>query len=473
MALDIKQTLRLSQQLVMTPQLQQAIKLLQLGRMELAILLRKELLENPVLEESTDEDDKEVAKEAEKPSDDPSELKVEGDGANEIDWENYLSTNSQNTSGPIKSADKDAPSYENILTNKKTLSDHLYWQLKLSAPDEKTEAVGELIIGNIDEDGYFRSTPEEVAEKSGESVSFVESILAFIQTFDPIGIASRDLCECLLLQTNSIKNPYMIQTIIKNHLHDLEIKNYKAIQKALNISFSEVVDAVKKIAKLEPKPGRAFYDTESVYITPDIFVYNVGGEFIIALNEDGLPKLRISNFYKNIMRTHDGGNVEKEYINEKLKSAIWLIRSIHQRQRTIYRVTESIIKFQLEFFRQGIAHLKPMVLKDVADDISMHESTISRVTTNKYMHTPQGIFELKYFFNSAIKTSPGEDDVASQTVKDKIKKIISCENTKKPLSDQEIVDMLKTESISIARRTVAKYREILNILPSSKRKQLF
>ena len=258
-----------------------------------------------------------------------------------------------------------------------------------------------------------------------------------------------------------------------DHLKDLEDKKYENIAKKLGVSMDEVITAVSIIREFEPKPGRSYSDEETIYVSPDIYVFKVGDEYEIVLNEDGLPKLRINGYYKDVLSRKDSlpDNV-KSYIQEKLKSAAWLIKSIHQRQRTIYKVTESIVKFQRDFFDKGITHLKPLVLREVAEDIQMHESTISRVTTNKYVYTPQGLFELKFFFNSAISSMDG-DSVASESVKEHIRNIIKMENKEKPYSDQEIADILRKLNIRVARRTVAKYRESMRILPSRKRRKPF
>ncbi|MFM8313758.1 MAG: RNA polymerase factor sigma-54, partial [Deltaproteobacteria bacterium] len=313
-----------------------------------------------------------------------------------------------------------------------------------------------------------------IAQKENFDVHEVEAVLYRIQEFDPIGVASRDLKECLLVQIYDLKeNDDLLEAMIENHLSDLEKKNYGAICKALNLSMEEVVERVKIIEELEPKPGRAFGGSPAHYIIPDIYVVKRGDEYVVMLNEDGLPKLKISSFYKNLLdKESENQQITKDYVQGKLRSAVWLIRSIHQRQRTIYKVTESIVKQQYDFFEKGISHLKPMVLRDVADDIGMHESTISRVTTNKYVHTPRGIFELKFFFNSGISRVHGAD-VASETVKEKVKAIIATEPPAHPFSDQKIVELLLKENINIARRTVAKYREMLGILPSSRRKKVF
>jgi RNA polymerase sigma-54 factor len=297
-------------------------------------------------------------------------------------------------------------------------------------------------------------------------------MLFHIQSFDPVGVGARDLKECLQLQAKYFNlDDTIVNEIILNHLHHLENKNYKAIARALKKSMDEIIAAVKIIQGLEPKPARQFSDEQPQYITPDIYVYKFEDDFVIMLNDDGMPKLRVNSLYKSAINGEGKvSDATKDYIQEKLRSATWLIRSIHQRQKTIFRVMESIVRFQKEFFEKGIAYLKPMVLRDVAQDISMHESTISRVTTNKYAYTPQGIFELKYFFNSSISRIHGED-IASASVQDKIRQIIESEDPKKPFSDSKISELLKEANIDIARRTVAKYREMMKVLPSSKRKQ--
>jgi RNA polymerase sigma-54 factor len=298
----------------------------------------------------------------------------------------------------------------------------------------------------------------------------VEQVLGRVQEFDPQGVAARDLQECLLIQARHVgADDDLVLGIISKHLHNLEKHNYAAIAKDLNQPLEEVYEATKVVLAFDPKPGRAYTDEESNYITPDVHIQKVGDKYFVVANDDGLPKLKISDFYRIALSK---GAKAREYIQERLRSAQWLIRSIQQRQRTIVRVTESILRFQREFFEKGSAYLKPLILRDVADDIGMHESTVSRVTTNKYVHTPQGIFELKYFFNSGITRSDG-DDLASEAVKLKIRQIVANEDPKHPHSDQKIVELLLEQNIEIARRTVAKYREQLRIQPSSKRKQVF
>lgn len=460
----------------MTPQLQMAIKLLQLSRLELVDTIHRELEENPALEEVPEGSP--VEQLTEQPESLPAEVAekevtIEDQLQQDIDWSNYL--DEYNTPGRVsfESEDKDSPKYESFIAPKESLNAHLLWQFLMTKPTQEEEKIGSLIIGNLNKDGYLKVGVEEIAKTGDALLERVEAVLATLQTFDPIGVAARDLKECLLIQARHLGLENTIVTdIISNHLSDLEKKNFKAICKALKKSMDEVVSAVNIIKGMEPKPGRQFSDEPPQYINPDIFVYKLENDFVIVLNDDGMPKLRVNSFYKSsISRGKKISGDAEDYIQDKMRSAAWLIKSIHQRQKTIYRVMESILRFQRGFFDKGIAHLKPMVLRDVAQDINMHESTISRVTTNKYAYTPQGIFELKYFFNSSIRRVEG-GAIASASVQEKIRQLIVNEDPKKPYSDDKIAQLLKNEHIHIARRTVAKYREMLKVLPSNKRKQL-
>jgi len=476
MAIELRQQLKLTQQLIMTPQLQMAIKLLQLSRLELVDMIHQEMEENPALEETLETAAEDPQKETEETppvdSQPEKEVTIEENISHDIDWENYL--DEYNAPGRInfESEARDAPRYDTFIARKESLSEHLLWQLLMLSPPEEEREIGNLIAGNLNRDGYLDTSVEELSAACGFPPEKVEAVLQLMQTFDPIGICARNLSECLLIQARHFGlESTIVVDIINNYLNHLENKNYKAISAALKISVDEVVSAVYIIQGLEPKPGRQFSDEEPQYITPDIYVYKIEDEFAIVLNDDGMPKLRVNSYYKKAMgRDSKFSGQAKEYIQDKLRSATWLIRSIHQRQKTIYRVMESIVKSQNDFFEKGISYLKPMVLRDVALDIGMHESTISRVTTNKYAYTPQGIFELKYFFNSSISRIHGEA-IASASVQEKIKQIIVSENPRKPYSDSKISELLKEANIDIARRTVAKYREILNVLPSNKRKQ--
>jgi len=364
--------------------------------------------------------------------------------------------------------------YENIISAKQTLHDHLNWQIGVAGFNEEEETIATILASYINDDGYIKTPFEEIAKEEGVTLEELNDVIPFIHEFDPAGVGARDLKECLLIQAQHLQEDTKdLVRIINEHLSDLEKKNFPAIAKALEVDVEYIVDLCQVIFDMDPKPGRVFMAQDTHYITPDVHVYKMADEYVVALNEDGLPRLRISNLYKSFLKgKKDEDKNTKDYIQDKLKSAIWLIKSIHQRQRTIYKVTESIVKHQEDFFEKGPAFIKPMILKDVANDIGMHESTVSRVTTNKYVHTPRGIFELKYFFNSGINKTDG-DSVASQSVKLKIKDLVSDEDPKNPLSDQKIVDLLKKEGIKIARRTVAKYREVLKILPSSKRKKYY
>jgi RNA polymerase sigma-54 factor len=477
MALELRQQLKLTQQLIMTPQLQMAIKLLQLSRQELVDKIKQELEENPALEEvqetlaeeqATDQKDKDKKDETS-----VKEVAIEEKINDDIDWSNYL--DEYNSPGRInfESESKETPRYEAFIASKESLSEHLLWQFLMTSPSRKNINIGSLIIGNLNRDGYLEISVEEIARMSDSDTKKVENVLSLLQTFDPVGICARDLKECLLLQIKHLKiDDTLVTNIITDHLGDLEKRNYKAICKALKTSIENVIAAVNIIQKLEPKPGREFSDENPQYITPDIYVHKLENDFVVMLNDDGMPKLRVSSFYKkSISRGNKISGEVEDYIQDKLRSAAWLIKSIHQRQKTIYRVMESILKFQHDFFEKGISHLKPMVLRDVAQDIDMHESTISRVTTNKYAYTPQGIFELKYFFNSSIRRVHG-GTIASASVQEKIRQIIAGEDPKNPFSDDKISKLLQESHISIARRTVAKYREILKVLPSNRRKQI-
>ncbi|MDI9569761.1 MAG: RNA polymerase factor sigma-54 [Pseudomonadota bacterium] len=487
MAFELKQNLKLTQQLIMTPQLQQAIKLLQLSRLEMVDMINKEMEENPLLEEVSPNED--VAEEAPaeadslrgregeeiKPADHTVEITGEGDGREEFDWNNYLEDY-----GPMgvtyQRAEDEGTTWDNILTKTPSLVDHLMWQLKLSPMTEAEMRVGEQIIGNLDQNGYLRASVEEIADQEHTTADLVARVLETVQSFDPPGIAARDLVECLLIQARLLdENQELVITIIRDHLKDLEMRNFQQIARKLKIEVDQVAQAVMIITNMDPKPGSVFQEEKVQAVIPDVYVYKSGDDYKIVLNDDGMPRLRISNFYREIMAGMDGGrdaDTGKRYIKERVQSATWLIKSIQQRQKTIYKVAESIVNHQRGFFEKGINYLKPLVLRDIAMDVEMHESTISRVVTNKYMQTPAGLFELKYFFSSGLSRDNGEN-IASKSVKEEIRRLIAGEDPRKPLSDNEIANLLKASGVDIARRTVAKYRETMNILPSSRRRRFF
>ncbi|UCG68254.1 MAG: RNA polymerase factor sigma-54, partial [Thermoplasmata archaeon] len=372
-----------------------------------------------------------------------------------------------------ESDERELPPLENILTKPQSLQNYLLWQLRMtSSIDDEEFRIGEMIIGNIDENGYLCATLNEISEVVGQdTIEKVEQMLKLIQKFEPAGVGARTPQECLLLQVKEEEpNASLIKRMILNHISQLEAKQYHGIAKNMGISLAKVKELADIILTYDPKPGRRFNPEISHYIVPDVFVYKVGNEYVITLNDEGLPQLRVSNVYRKILRK--GKKVPektRKYVEEKLRSAVWLIKSIQQRQRTLYNVAKSIVSFQRDFLDRGIAYLKPLTLVDVANDISMHESTISRVTTNKYMYTPQGIFELKFFFNSGLKKKDG-DYISSVRVKEMLRELIKNEDSRKPYSDTQILELLKNQGVVIARRTIAKYRDELNILPSQKRK---
>lgn len=483
MAIEMRQQMKLTQQLVMTPQLQQAIKLLQLSRLELQDVVRQELEENPVLEEtpdyeqSKDAEQLEMSEKEEAPATEVEKMKEVEAGeqsVRDLDWETYLEGYNYTAGEQYYDDGEERPSYENVLSKKSTLFDHLMWQLNMGHFDDLERKVGEEIIGNIDDDGYIRTSLDEIASACEVDEAFVEQTLKKIQEFDPMGVAARNLRECLLLQVRQLGMAGTpVEALVRDHLRDLEARKYKVIAKALGISIDDVVEASRIMAHFDPKPGLVYSGEDVQYISADIFVYKVGDEYMVLLNDEGLPNLRVNPVYSEDGKS--GGQFDsktEEYLNDKIRAAQWLIKSIHQRQRTIFKAAKSIVKFQRDFLDHGIEYLRPLVLRDVAEDIGMHESTISRVTTNKYIQTPQGLFELKYFFNSGISTSDGES-IASESVKKKIREIIAAEDARRPLSDQRIAEILSGQTINIARRTVTKYREMMKIGSSSERKRMY
>ncbi len=562
--MQMKMQMKMSQQLIMTPQLQQAIKLLQLSRTELEELIEQTLIENPVLEEGIDmdtfpnktDDSAETAETAESPEvvadtedfETARENEQENNDQDEIDWQQYIEQveqfgGYQERRYNIASDDEDSPSIEATAAQTESLADHLVWQLDMQELSPLEYRTGAFLIGNIDDDGFlvtsvrellesqrdlydqinqsyikgelaelpeidadlldlrfqtgkttqkkknkkediadfeqYEEIPEEEPKRpevSAAACSFVEYVLGIIQQFNPNGVGARSLQECLLIQLDILgESENLCSRIVKHDMPLLESKDLKKIARRQKQDLEQVIESYRLIMSLEPKPGREFIPNPSHhYIIPDVYIYQKDNEYKVALNSAGMPRLRINNYYKDLSNTmEDDGSLTKDYILEKVKAGQWLLKSIEQRQKTIYRVTKSILRFQKKFFEHGINFLRPLVLKDVAEDIDVHESTVSRITTNKYVHTPQGIFELKYFFTSGIDQGRG-DAVSSKRIKDMIMQMVQKEDLKSPYTDLQIADILERQSgIKVARRTVAKYREALNILPSNKRKQLF
>ncbi len=479
MAIQQKLHTRLVQKLILTPSLQQAIKLLPMSTLELADLLNQEMVENPLLEEVPTEElqPAEQPQAQEKAADQPANEK--GDSWDDADYEyffgDYLDDGYRSRT---PSEVKELPPIENTLSTAASLSDHLLWQLSLQTSDELLQQIGSAIIGNLDDDGYLVASVEEIAAMGEWPVAEVERALQHLQTFDPIGVAARDLQECLWLQLRHLGlEGTPTEKIVTEHLRLLQNHQVPEIARKLGMTIDDLREHVEIIRNLDPKPGSRYNPSQSQYVIPDVYVVKVEDQYVAALNEEGLPQMRISPVYKRLLdKTVAGGGEQNDetraYVKDKFRSALWLIKSVDQRQKTIHKVATSIINFQREFLDQGIEYLRPLVLRDVANDIGMHESTVSRVVNNKYMHTPQGVFELKYFFHSGISSSYGES-VSSVTIKQRIRKIIENEDPRKPLSDSKIVSILQKEGLMLARRTIAKYREELKIPTSNQRKVLF
>ncbi len=525
MGLELRLTPKLVQKLIMTPNLQLAIKLLQLSKLELEEYLNEELMKNPFLEDllTSQEDQVEGGgnteapperaadeeegyspplpgdqqnKETISPNEQPAE---EGDTVESVedaisrtldgilrdasyldassksffsdtDWERIFDNGDD--FGYTPSEEGEVPQYENYLSKAGNLHDHLLWQLSLSSLSEAEQKIGKQIIGNIDDYGYLRATIEEIARIEGVTVAAVEKVLRVIQDFEPSGVGARDLRECLILQ---LKQKGMTDTLtyrlVDENLDKVLRNQMKELSKIYKVDIDQLKKAIANIEKLEPKPGREYLPDEDHYITPDVFITKEKDGYKITLNDEGMPRLRLSSYYRRLLHNEarEPGETRK-FLEDKLRDALWLIKSIEQRQSTIYRVVESIVKFQRDFLDYGIMYLKPLTLRDIAEDIGMHESTVSRITSGKYVHTPQGVFELKFFFHSGLSTLRGED-VSSLRIKEIIKDMIAQEDKKKPLSDQAIADRLEQEmGIMIKRRTIAKYREQLGIPSSNQRR---
>ncbi|PYN55962.1 MAG: RNA polymerase sigma-54 factor [Candidatus Rokuibacteriota bacterium] len=480
--MEARLSLRQSQRVVMTPLLQQAIQLLQLSTLELQEVVNKELLENPLLEEVTPDTpetpadapvsaDTPPAPTVEQLSTDPPPTSERQTDELPFDFNAIMSAagdDDHEERSLVSQEDRDDLPFENIVRNQASLADHLEEQLRFASEDAAVRRIGTQVIGNLDEDGYLRAEIEEIAQRSGATAEEVAAVLQVVQGFDPAGVAARNVQECLLLQLrrDPLPDPVSVE-IVETHFDDLSRRRYSDIARAMKLALDRIMESVEEIMALEPKPGRRFGGNDSRYIVPDVFVYKIGDEYTIVLNEDGIPRLRVNSLYRSLLRS--SGNDARQYVEQKLRSALWLIKSVDQRQRTLRKVTQSIVKFQREFLDRGLAHLRPLSLRDVGEDIGMHESTISRVTTNKYVETPQGLFELKFFFHSGIASGDGEM-VSSVSVKKMIQDILAAEDPAKPQSDQEVAQALQKRGLTIARRTVAKYREELGILPSHQRR---
>ncbi len=482
MALGPRLEIKLSQKLVLTPQLQQAIKLLQLPQLELTQALNQELTENPFLEDLQEEQvqeeqtqEEQKNEEAELPESTPEEdLLAPLENLMTFRADDYFDERSSDGRDlGYFTPGTDAPtSFEQFVSSSPNLYEQLNWQLRLNTSDEGLQVIGEVIIGNIDDNGYLRMSDEDMADICKVPVEQVREAIGLVQELDPPGIGARNLRECLLIQIKMLGLAgTLVEKIVQNNLGELEKKKYKVIAKQYGATYEDIMIAVRIIEELDPKPARNFSSHETNYVIPDVYIEKTDGEYQIILNDEGLPRLRLNNQYRKLLMNKASlTKDEKQFLEEKLRSALWLIKSLDQRNKTIYKVTTSILHFQKDFFDSGPRYIKPLNLRDVATDISMHESTVSRVTSSKYLACPHGIFSFRFFFSSSLQGN--NEDISSTLVKERIKKIISEENPKKPFSDQKIADFLNQQNITIARRTVAKYREELRIPPNSRRKRV-
>lgn len=481
MVLELRQQLKLAQKLVMTPQLRQAIKLLQLNRLELTEALQAEIEQNPLLEEVQEEQEDIPASDLHNTSENKEHPESEvtsqipgEDSTNlaEINWADYVNSFDSDLSFSRETPPADAPSQFDFISSQPGLDAYLQWQLTHLDLTDQEEEVAYFIIGNLDGHGFLTADLDDIVKDTGCAKETAEKVLGMIQELDPPGIAARDIRESLLLQLErrGLKDT-LAYIIVGEHMNLLETRNYPLIARKTGTTSRQVLKEVEVITSLTPFPGNEFSNEQINYVVPDVYVYKVDGEFVIQLNDEGLPRLGLSKEYLALLKRKSSLSTESlGYLREKQRSAEWFIKSIQQRQRTIYKVMESILKFQRDFFEYGPGHLKPLILRDVADDIDMHESTVSRVTSNKYAHTPQGIYELKYFFSTAVATTDGET-VASESIRNRIRQLVQNENPAKPLSDNKISDILKSENIKVARRTVAKYRDQMGILPVKYRRK--
>ena len=481
MALEQRLELKLSQKLILTPQLQLSIKLLQLPLLELSQDINQELMNNPLLEETMDREPEEKPETPDMRMEEEPFQELPDDGATPLEKIFGFTTDSYfeeresdgRDLGYFQENAEDVQTFFERNRKKIDLYEHLLWQLRLSHVSEAIGKPAEIIINNLNEDGYLLASFEEIAEAAGGDVKIAEEALAYVQKLDPPGVGARDLQECLLLQLGPLNlKGTLVENILVDGFKELEGKKYKQLALKFKMSLDDIFAAVKIIEGLEPRPGRNYSSDDPVNIIPDVYVEEVDGNFVITLNDEGIPKLRLSNYYKKLLSNKKSlGLEEKQFLEEKLRAAIWLLKSLDQRNKTIYRVTESILKFQEDFFRKGYKYLKPLNLKNVAEDMGMHESTISRVTSNKYVQCPQGLLSFRFFFSNAVSSEEG--NISSSIVKDLIKKIISEEDIQKPLNDKKIVEILKEKGINVARRTAAKYREEIKIPSHIKRRKWF
>src|SRR5216110_215378 len=470
----MQQSQHLALQQVLSPQLQQSLVILQTPLLELRNLVQQEMETNPVLEDLPDEPGADEGSEAEPSGDDNFKDEFEKLASLDEEWRDYMAQSASYRDGSWDS--KEAQDKRQFLFDsipvQETLQQNLIGQLNQSVLSAGDRKAAELIIGNIDDNGFLQSTPEEMALNSGIPKEDFEKMLALIQSFYPAGVGARDLRECLLIQLQRQgKENTLEYTIVSEHMEDLGKRRFPEIARRMGISVEEVQKAANNIARLNPRPGQVFAAAPQNYVLPDVMVEKVDGEYQVSSNNEQIPHLRISNLYKDIIASGNTQTSEvKNYVRDKIRSGKFLIRSIHQRQETIFNIAQQIVSRQRDFLDHGASHLKPMTMAEIADAVSVHETTVSRAVSGKYMATPQGVFEMKYFFTGGYQTATGES-LSNVSVKQAILDLVKHESGSVPLSDHEIVQILSERGIPIARRTVAKYRSELNILPSHMRRK--
>ncbi|MDA0322013.1 MAG: RNA polymerase factor sigma-54 [Verrucomicrobia bacterium] len=472
-----QQTLSLSQQqrmqMILAPQLRQSLEMLQLPILELRTVIQQELEQNPTLEESPGDNEQIEIESGSSELEDNKELDFDKDfeamAQLDDEWRDYFFQDQNNYGSTSESAEKHQFLLDS-LPQQESLQEHLMGQLTFAGLSEDDEKIAEMIIGSIDEDGYLTLSIEDLSETAGFDVEHLRDILSIVQEFHPTGVGAKDLRECLLLQLERLGQvDSLARKIVEGHLKDIGARKFSTASKALKVSVEDIQEAARFIASLDPKPGRICTAEVSSYVFPEVVVQKIEGEYLIMMDDDQLPHLRISNHYRQLMREATTTRDVKNYIQERVRAGAFLIKSIHQRQKTIYKIAAEIVRVQKAFLDQGIAHLKPVTMSQVADAVGVHETTVSRAVNGKYMRTPQGMYEMKYFFTTGLKAADGRD-VSNRTVKDMILTLVAAEDPANPHSDQELLEDLKEQGINIARRTIAKYRLVLRIPPSHLRK---
>jgi RNA polymerase sigma-54 factor len=453
-------------QQVLAPQLQQSLQILQAPTLELRNIVQQELQTNPVLEEEPD------TYETEDRSKDESDFQEEFEKLAKLDeeWRDYMAQN-VNYSARSQEDEERRQFFLDSIANQETLQQHLLEQLNTADTDERERKAAELIIGNIDDYGFLSTQLDEIANQSGVSLEDLTGALRLVQSFHPVGVGAQDLRDCLLIQLRRLGKAGSIEyQIVDQHLEELGRKRYPDIARRLGVSVDQVQKAATFISTLDPKPGQIFSPEPNSYVLPDVLVEKVGDEYVVSLTGDQIPHLRINKTYRDLMTQSRNGAEVRDYIREKIRSGKFLIKSIHQRQQTILNIASEIVKRQRDFLDFGTAFLKPMTMVQIAEAVGVHETTVSRAISGKYIATPQGVLDMKFFFTPGYQTSDGIS-LSNTSVKEAIADLVRNEDARMPLSDKEIVEILSERGIPIARRTVAKYRAELNILPSNLRKQ--